>query len=52
MKKILLPVFAGSALLLNSCSTTQLAQQAGSDDVYYTEAKAKVITPVTKAELE
>ena len=46
MKKLLLPVFAVSALLLNSCSTTQLAGQADSnDDVYYTEAKAKVIQP-------
>ncbi len=47
MKKLLLPVFAASALILNSCSTTRLAGQADSnDDVYYTEARAKVITPV------
>jgi hypothetical protein len=50
MKKFLLPVFAVSALLLSSCSTQQLARQAQSDDdVYYTEAKAKVIeVPVAR----
>lgn len=51
MKKLLLlPIFAVSALILSSCSTTQLAGQApAGDDVYYTEAKAQVITkaPVT-----
>jgi hypothetical protein len=47
MNKFLLPVLAVSATLLYSCSTTQLARQASSDDdVYYTEAKAIVVEPV------
>lgn len=52
MKRLILPVFAVSAFLLSSCSTTQLARQAdSSDDVYYTEAKAKIITPVVYNEV-
>ncbi|WP_207532220.1 hypothetical protein [Desertivirga arenae] len=51
MKKLLLPVFAISALLLGSCSTQKIAQQqSNEDDVYFTEAKAKEVTFAVREE--
>ncbi|MBC7914473.1 MAG: hypothetical protein H7Y07_10165 [Pyrinomonadaceae bacterium] len=52
MKRVLLPILAGSVLILSSCSTAQLAGQANSnDDVYYTQAKAKVVeAPAVKVQ--
>jgi len=49
MKRLLLPVFAISALVLGSCSTQKVAQQGG-DDVYFTEAKAKEVTFAVRQE--
>lgn len=45
MKKFIIPAIAASAFMLYSCSTTQLASQADSDDVYNTTATARVIQP-------
>lgn len=43
MKRNLLPALATAILLLGACSTNKLAQQSTTDDVYYSQAKAKEV---------
>jgi len=52
MRKLIIPAMAAFAVVLGSCSTTQLAQQstALNDDVYGTQAKAKEVTYAPVAE--
>src|SRR5690606_38787173 len=49
-RKLTLGLTAFALLAMGACSTTQLAQQANNDDVYFTEAKAKEIPAYTAKE--